>query len=152
MDVLQLDKSDQKILRRYISFSPTDLWRMSEDLGATVFDVEDIEKYQVDRRNGAIIVMLNPSVSPTKYRYYWAMALAEIMLARVYKNPSELKISDLAIEMLMPEKLIDEYCALNNCDPVYHERIAEHFEVSLTGLRLRLKELGYSWDDQGEAA
>ena len=141
-----LDPEYRPIVDRFTAFSPTNIEGLAAKLGVTIFKHQDDSdpelQYVFDKGSSAIFLRSTNTVS--RQRYFAAKGLAAFML-RNRLPVSDLTLSDIALEIIMPSRLIGEYCRLNNCAPQYHPRIADHFKVTVEALRHRLKSLGYSW-------
>lgn len=144
-----LKPEHRKIVERFTSFPPTQVESLADRLGAHIWEGEQKTSLHFDGSYGYIIV--REDMPYIRKRYFKAKGLAMLMLLdRPYV--SDQVYIDIATEIIMPERLIREYCALNRCDPKYHPIIAETFKVTLPALKLRLSQLGLVSEEENEPA
>lgn len=150
-----LDPKYRPIVKRYTSFSPSQINSLAKRLGVFVeyYDPENDNEpaLHYEEHLGFGQIWIRSDISDSKKRYFLAKGLSRWML-KDRMPVSEQTLSDLATEIIMPAQLIAEYCRLNNCDPKYHEKIAQHFIVTKAALQFRLKQLGFVWEDEAENA
>lgn len=151
-----LDPKYRLIVDRFTAFSPTDVDGLSRRLDAYIFQNREPNEntpalhYELDEER--VWVTLREDLTESQRRFFLSKALAAFMLRFRMPVSSETLI-DIATEIILPERLVSEYCALNRCDPKYHPLIATHFLVPLPALELRLKQLGlYNKENDRESA
>jgi len=142
---------DRVALERFTAFAPVDLEGLADRLSVVIAGLGGVASLHYDFTNGQNFFYVDHTMTEGRQRYFIAKGLAAWML-KDKPNISDNTLVAIATEIIMPSRLVKEYCEINNCDPKYHGTIAKHFKVTLEALQLRLKQLGYSWKDESETA
>lgn len=125
---------------RFTLFAPVDLEGFAGRVKMSILyvdgDVFSFARYL----QGYTEVQIPNTWSKSKQRFEIAKGLA-MTIYDWEKDPNGRKLEDLTLEIILPEKLVQEYCAINECSPEFHQEIADYFKVSLRGFRFRLKQL-----------
>lgn len=146
-------KESLAAFERATLYSPTNIKLFADYLKVRFYksDLGETKSLRQSNEDNTFTIHISNQLSNKHQRFIAAKELMRVWLDCQRVHPVNFRdetAEEMALSFLMPDRHLIMYCQLNNCRPEYHQKIADHFGVTVAALRYKLKQLNLFFDEE----